>query len=300
MIVDGLFCLCAFYGSLRSRPVRRFWEAMRNKEAETLKFGVLPVVPGPTGVRRRGKGLFQGIGHRRRDRFSFNSGMEKDVAMSAGAISGYFGDLMTPMVLRANGVPVKIVSTIFQTTPTQRMFAVLAAPGSADKSLEELIEEGIAGSSNTIIEYILHRILKSEGLPVERFTMIETKRIPIRLQMLLSNQVPAATLPEPLAAFAETKGAKVLLDDAGRGISSTVLAFREDYISERPEAVKRFHKAIDKAVEFIRENPKEARRIMNRKLPGARVHKGAVRHSDIPAARPADTRGGHGGARLAV
>ena len=48
------------------------------------------------------------------------------------------------------------------------------------------------------------------------------------------------------------------------GISSTILAFREDFIRDRPESVKNFHKAIGRAVTFILENPKESRQIMNR------------------------------------
>ena len=36
---------------------------------------------------------------------------------------------------------------------------------------------------------------------------MEIKKIPIRLQMLLSGQVTAALLPEPLLTLAETHGA---------------------------------------------------------------------------------------------
>ena len=190
------FCLLCILWILAIVPGPAVLGKDANKEAETLNFGVLPVVQALPVFVAAEKGFFKESGVEV-EPVLFNSGMEKDVAMSAGAISGYFGDLMTPMVLKANGVPVKIVSTIFQTTPTQRMFAVLAAPGSVDKSLKELAGEGIAGSSNTIIEYILYRMMKAEGLTGDKFTMIETKRIPIRLQMLLSNQVPAAALPEP-------------------------------------------------------------------------------------------------------
>ncbi len=73
--------------------------------------------------------------------------------------------------------------------------------------------------------------------------------------MLLSNQVSAALLPEPLASLAETKGAKSLLDDKGRGLSATVLAFSEKFIRSNPQAVKAFHTAVDKASDYINKNP---------------------------------------------
>ncbi len=82
--------------------------------------------------------------------------------------------------------------------------------------------------------------------------------------MLLSNQVPAALLPEPMASLAETKGAKALLDDKGRGLSATVLAFSEKFLRSNPQAVKAFHIAVDKASDYINKNPQEVRAIMNR------------------------------------
>ena len=82
--------------------------------------------------------------------------------------------------------------------------------------------------------------------------------------MLLSGQVSAALMPEPLATLAETKGAKVLLDDKGKGLSATVFAFNEKFIKEYPQAVKAFHGAVNKASDYINKNPDEVRTIMNR------------------------------------
>jgi len=229
-----------------------------------ISFGVLPAVQALPVFVAAEKGFFTGEGLEV-ELFLFNSAMEKDVALTAGRIEGYFGDLITPMVLTANGTPARTAAEIFNTTGRERMFAILAAPGTRDRTLSELAAEGLAGSSNTIIEYVVDRIFQEEGVvPGPGFRMIETKNIPIRLQMLLAGQVAGAVLPEPLVSLAEQRGARVVADDRGRGISPTVLAFRGAFLQEHPAEAGRFIRAVARAASFINENPEEARPVMNR------------------------------------
>jgi len=94
--------------------------------------------------------------------------------------------------------------------------------------------------------------------------MVEIKNIPIRLQMVIGGQVGAAVLPEPLATLAEMKGARSVLDDAGKGWSVTVLAFKDGFMNQNPTKVKAFLKAVQKASDYINNNPDGVRAIMNR------------------------------------
>ena len=229
----------------------------------SIPFGTIPVLQALPLFVASEKGFFKDQGLNV-EIVLFNSAMEKDIALTSGRIAGYFGDLMTPMVLQANNTGIRITATNFNTTPEQRMFAVLAAPQSTSKSLEEIAKAGIATSTNTISEYLITRLLEQGKISKEKINFIDVKNIPIRLQMLLSNQVPAALLPEPLASLAETKGAKSLLDDKGRGLSATVLAFSEKFLRSHPQAVKAFQTAVDKASDYINKNPQEVRGIMNR------------------------------------
>jgi len=96
---------------------------------------------------------------------TFNSAMEKDVAISAGQLAGYFGDLQTPAVLVANKVPVRMVSTIYNTTGKQRMFAILASPKRSASSLQEVVDAGLAGSSNRSSNTWPSKILRAGTSP---------------------------------------------------------------------------------------------------------------------------------------
>jgi NitT/TauT family transport system substrate-binding protein len=228
-----------------------------------MKFGTIPVLQSLPLFVAAEKGFFQEQGLEV-EIIVFNSAMEKDMALASGQIAGYFGDIMTPIVLQANGIGVKIVAANFNTSKEQRMFAILASPQSKNKRLEEVAHDGIATSSNTISEYLIARLLNYQKIKQDNIKLIDVKNIPIRLQMLLSNQVSAALLPEPLATLAEKKGAKALVDDRAKGLSTTVLVFSDKYLKMYPRAVKSFNLALIKAVDYINKNPQEVRAIMNR------------------------------------
>jgi NitT/TauT family transport system substrate-binding protein len=231
--------------------------------APDIRFGTLPVLQALPVFVAAEKGFFkeQGITV---ELVSFGSAFEKDVAFTSGQISGYFGDILTCMVLNANKVPIKIVSVVHNATRAQRMFALVISSKYVGKDPKEAFSTGIAVSSNTVLDYLTTKFLASKGIPLSQAKMVEIKNIPIRLQMLATGQVPAAVLPEPLATLAEMKGAKALMDDAGTGWSATILAFSDTFLAKNPEKVKAFQKAIDKASAYINKNPEDVRPIMNR------------------------------------
>ena len=228
--------------------------------AEKIVFGVLPVMQALPLFVAQEKGLFTEEGLEV-ELIPFRSGLEKDAAMAARQTQGYFGDMLTSIILGANQMPVSIVATIFNTTSDQRMFAVLAAPGKGKPSLTDLAREGIAGSSNTIIEYVTKRLLENET-PGADLNMIETKNILARMPMLLQGQVAGAVLPEPLVTLVEGKGATVVADDRGLGITPTTLLFTRAFIEGNTEAVRAFLRAVSRASALINQSPETARPIM--------------------------------------
>jgi len=228
--------------------------------AGRIAFGVLPVMQALPLFVAQEKGFFREEGLEV-ELIPFRSGLEKDAAMAAGQTQGYFGDMPTSIILDANQMPVLMVATLYNTTGDQRMFAVLAAPGTGKPSLAELARKGIAGSSNTVIEYVTTRLLQRES-PQADLNLIETKSIPARVPMLLEGQVPGAVLPEPLVTLVVGKGAAVVADDRGLGITPTTLLFTRRFIEENTSDVRAFLKAVTRASAFISRDPESARPIM--------------------------------------
>ncbi len=82
------------------------------------------------------------------------------------------------------------------------------------------------------------------------------------MQMLLSGQVEAATLPEPLVSAAIAKRAVLLGDDSGLPASQTILAFSGPFLNEHGTKVMAFFKALEEAAKFIVTDPDAVRSIM--------------------------------------
>ncbi|HWI55189.1 MAG TPA: metal ABC transporter substrate-binding protein, partial [Desulfobacteria bacterium] len=74
-------------------------------------------------------------------------------------------------------------------------------------------------------------------------------KMPIRLQMLVNNQVSAALLPDPLASLAQKQGAKVIIDDTTikDNVSQVVLIFRKDSIDSKKEEIRKLIKIYGQA-----------------------------------------------------
>ncbi len=235
------------------------WAAPALAAGEPISFGTLPALQALPLFVAQERGLFRAEGVEV-ELVPFRSALEKDTALAAGAISGYFGDLPTAITFSANARPARMVATVFNSVGSERMFAVLAAPGTGKPPFAELAKKGIAGSSNTVIEYVVSQLLARQG--GGGLKMVESKDIGTRMAMLLQGQVAGAGLPEPLVTLAERKGATVVVDDRGSGLSSTVLLFTDDFLARRPEDVKRFLRAVANASRIISTDPESVRGAM--------------------------------------
>ena len=135
------------------------------------------------------------------------------------------------------------------------MFALVAAPGSSITNFDQLKGHEVAISSATVIEYLLDQFLSQRQVPADYIKKQEIKKIPIRLQMLLAGQVPAALLPEPLVTLAEIKGGQVIMDDRGLNTALTVLALDRDLVQQNKMLQANFLSAYGEAVKRINHDP---------------------------------------------
>ncbi|MGE4299049.1 MAG: ABC transporter substrate-binding protein [Desulfovibrionaceae bacterium] len=220
--------------------------------AQTLRLGILPVLDTlPLQVASL-DGLFRAEGLDV-ELVSFASALERDTAMQSGRLDGYFGDLVATLLLIKSGVPMRIVTTSWRTNPGRRMFSLMLAPG---RSPVGKLRTGI--SQATVIEYLLDRMQARH--PVRELDMdrMEIKKIPIRLQLLLSGQLDAAMLPEPLATLAKSKGASIVASDEILDVPLTVLCLHEVFSAMAPA----FLRAYGAAVERINVEPNAYRNLM--------------------------------------
>jgi NitT/TauT family transport system substrate-binding protein len=254
-------------------------------EADRIRFGLLPVVdtlPLLAGVEKR---FFSEEGIEL-EPVSFQSALERDAALQAGKLDGYFGDILNTVLLIHAGQPIKILTTAYHSQPAHRMFGIAAAPDSGIRRLVDLQGRQVAVSRATIIEYLLDRFLEAHRLPTDFVQQQEIKKIPVRLQMLLAGQVPAALLPEPLLTLAESRGAAVLADDRNLDTSLTVLALNLHLLSESETLAERFLRAYGRAVQAVNSNPQNFKNFLVERTRFPTEIKDRYRVPDFPPVAP--------------
>lgn len=224
------------------------------KETRTIRLGMLPITDNlPFWVAEQ-KGYFEQQGVKV-ELVGFDSAMKRDAALTGGQIDGALGDILAVSLLNNGGTKVKIVSLGLGATPEEGRFCLLAAPGTDIKSVQDLKNVGIGCSLKTIQEYVLDNLLATSGLREEEIRKVAIPDISLRLNSLLEGSIKAAILPDPLAALAEIKGARLILDDTRQNISQTVIYFRQDVLDRDRDAVQKVMRAYAQAVQDIMADP---------------------------------------------
>lgn len=191
----------------------------------------------------------------------FLSALERDSAIAAGAIDGAVSDPVGAILFDRRRNIIQITSLCLGKTPGEGVFAILSSPRSGITEINQLKGVPIAISNATIIEYVTERLLEEQGFAADQIKTIEVKKMPIRMQMLLSDSVEAATLPEPLASIAASKGARILLTDSTstQSLSQTVIIFRKETLDARAEEITHFFAGLSAAVSDLNNNQEKYR-----------------------------------------
>jgi len=195
------------------------------------------------------------------------SALERDQLMQAGRIDGMINEISGAAIFNRDKVQVKIVGIARSPIGTAPIFRILTAPGSGISNIRDLAGIPIGISKNTVIEYITSRLMESGGVKGKEVVYKFVPVLPERLQLLLSGQIQAATLPDPLGASAIQAGAVEIVNDTILAdVSASVVSFSTATLAAKPEAVKRFMVAWDKAVVDLNEDPGQYKGLMLEKM----------------------------------
>jgi len=174
----------------------------------------------------------------------------------SGALDGMMTDMMIALMLKGSGEELRITSIALGSTPQEGRFAIVAAPNSAIQTVQDLKGKSIGISNNSIIEYVTDGILEQAGMSPSDVQKTTVAKIPVRIEMLLNNQIDAITVPDPHISYAVARGAKVVADDTtGENLSLSVYIMTQEALANKTEAISRFYKAYAKAVDDINNDP---------------------------------------------
>lgn len=227
--------------------------------AHAMKIGVLPASDALALHVAKDEGLFAGQGVEV-ELVPFQSALEQSAAVRAGALDGWFSDIIAILLMHESGVPQSIIATTSYSGKDARFFGIAVPPGSTATSMQDLKGASVAISQSTIIAYMLDNMLKAAGLEPDHMKRVDIKQISVRLQLLMAGKTDAAVLPEPLLSLMEARGARVVLDNTALSEPLAIVALRKDAV--RDEEVAAFRLALAEAMDRINKEPEKYRQAM--------------------------------------
>jgi NitT/TauT family transport system substrate-binding protein len=224
---------------------------------QTLKVAVIPVLDILPFYVAEQEGFFQQVGVNV-ELVPVKSAQERDTLMQTGQVDGMLTDLLSPVLFNQDAAQIKVVRTARRVYPGSPLFSILAKPGSDIRSPLDLAGVEIGSAQNTVIAYITERMLENAGLTRAQIVTQEVGAIPVRFELLVNGEIPAATLPDPLASGAAAAGASLVVDDTSvPELSQSILTFSTQTLENQPEAVRKFLVAWEMAVKELNQNPDE-------------------------------------------
>lgn len=175
----------------------------------------------------------------------FTAAKDRDAAFTAGELDGVLTDFIGVSMYQNAGFDVRITGI------TDGDYKLLAGKNTDIKDISEMKGRSIAISQNTLIEYTLDTILKSNQMKPEDVVKEAIPRIPDRLEMLRNDKIDLVLLPEPFATLAINDGAVYLGSANSYGLYPAVSAFTKTALDEKEEAIRNLYKAYNEEVDYI-------------------------------------------------
>ncbi|MDR2672837.1 MAG: ABC transporter substrate-binding protein [Coriobacteriales bacterium] len=196
---------------------------------------------------------------------TFQSAQELSTALASGAIEMAMTDIMVSATLEASGTPVALRWVTLGTTPEQGRFGIMASPASGYTTLEQLAGVPIGVGSCTVPEYVMDKLMAAAGVSKDEIIGEEIKKVPVRYEMMVANQVAAAALPGSLLALGEVNGMILIADDRGaENLSQSVMIANADFSqsSEGAAALSLLGGIWNEAVRMINDDPEAFRGLL--------------------------------------
>lgn len=192
----------------------------------------------------------------------FQAATELIAGVSSGEVDLAMTDIMVTASMVASGTDVSMQWVTLGATPDQGRFGIMTGPNSAAVTLEDLAGVPIGVGSNTILEYVMDKLMEAAGIPADQVVVEELQKLPVRFQAMMSGEVQAAALPGSLLALGEAQGCTLIADDTqGENLSQSVMIAQNNLLEseEGAQALQVLKEAWDEAVDLINANPEAYR-----------------------------------------
>jgi NitT/TauT family transport system substrate-binding protein len=233
---------------------------------DVVKIGYLRIVMSlPTFVAQE-KGLFEKEGLKV-ELIPFQSGTEIMDALIAGRIDAIGSNATTGYWFAAQAAPDRFKIFLLYGTISMKednAFSVVVKKDSSLKDLKDLKGKKVGTFPGASSVALAKAVIRTQINP-EKVIFTEIAP-PNMIPALAAGQIDAFFTPEPFGMIAISQGvgryfikSPLTLLKLKRGIPGAGFAFSAQFLKERPEQAKKVKACLEKAVDYIRANEKEAR-----------------------------------------
>ena len=256
-----------------------------------LTIGLMPAINSVPLVAAEERGYFAAEGVRVTLTL-FQSQMYREAALQSHAIDGTVSDLINAIQGWSRNAGTMVTSA------SEGDFGLLASPRSDLRDLQDwrklgkrTVPTGLLEAS--IVFYVTERLLQAAGADPSSVQLVPIVQVPLRMEMLLSGQVEAACLPEPLSTAAVQRGARLLADSSRLGTTVGVLLFTKRALAGKKDEIAAFYRAYNRAVADLNADPVSFRAAVAQKCEFPPAVKDLLRFPRFRAAFvPGPARGG--------
>ena len=229
----------------------------------TLKIAVLPIIDTLPMYVAQQEGLFAKHGVHV-EFIPVASAPERDQLLAAGGADGTINETLAVMLFNKENVQMQVVRYALRPTEGNGHFFILASAKSGIASVDGLKGVEIGVSQGTVIEYVTERLLQADGFTPDEIKTIAVPKIPDRMALLASGELPAGVMPDPLASLVVSQGGVIVTDDSSHPeYGFSVISFRKAVIDANPEAVKGFLAAVEEATGLLNADPAKYKNLLS-------------------------------------
>ncbi|KYC38901.1 aliphatic sulfonate ABC transporter substrate-binding protein [Scytonema hofmannii PCC 7110] len=179
-------------------------------------------------------------------------------ALAAGALDLGLGG--TPIPALAAGLPIRIIALIERSPKTH---ALLVRPDSPIKNIKDLKDKKI-GTPTGRSHLLVVRVLESIGLKDTDVKWVQLEK-DVGRAALLSGAIDVWATWDPFYASVQVAKEAIAIVDGTQYVLNYVALFgRTEYIEQNPDTVRRFLKAYQQAVNWVKQNRQKAVEILVR------------------------------------
>ena len=235
-------------------------------ETTTITVGTLPIANAAPMYLGMEKGFFEEEGLKIEPQVG-EGGAALIPSLISGDVQFAFVGVIPAITAVGKDVPIRIVTSSDDAAATeQKDWQTLVVPkGSPIKGVEDLPGKTIAVNAlRGLAEVVISRSLEKQGIDYQEVKLLEVP-FPEMPAALAQKRVDAALLTEPFLSAVLAEGGTQIDAPSVETVPNFpngVYVASEQYIAENGDVVDRFARAMNRSLEYARDNPEEVRRIV--------------------------------------